>query len=356
MKPSLLEYIVCPADGQPLALDDSRCEAGELVDGALTCRMGHRYAVTGGVPRLLSTETLAEAAKMTQQSFSAKWKRIPDFGHEDASREIYVNWYLQRYGFGTIERLREFLADKRTVLDAGTGLGRDALLYGENTPGQVFALDMSESIDFAYQHVGHLPNVHLLQADLTALPFREGFFDYVASDQVLHHTPNTARSFKYLTGYLAPGAQIAVYVYKKKAPIREFSDDYLRRHYTQSSEEECYAFSRAITRLGKALSDLKIELNVPEDIPLLGISAGRQNLQRFIYWNMLKCYWNDSLDFETNVMTNFDWYHPRYAHRHTAEEVRNWCQETGLEIVHFDEIESGISVRARKPRDAQEAS
>ena len=27
---------------------------------------------------------------------------------------------------------------------------------------------------------------------------------------------------------------------------------------------------------------------------------------------------------------NFDWYHPRYAHRQTEEEVRRWCEEAGL--------------------------
>lgn len=306
--------------------------------------------MTGGVPRMLSVEMLAEQQKLTQSSFSAKWKRIPSFGHEDASRKMYVDWYLQRYGHKTIDGLRGFLADKKTILDAGTGLGRDAMLYGENTPGQVYALDLSTSIDDAYRHVGHLPNVHLLQGDLTRLPFREGSFDFIACDQVLHHTPDTAAGFRHLVKHLAPGGEIAIYVYKKKAPIREFSDDYLRARYTQSSEEECYEFSRAMTKLGKALSDLNIELDVPEDIPALGIKAGKQNLQRFIYWNIFKCYWNDSLDFETNVMTNFDWYHPFHASRHTEEELRGWCADEGLDVVHFDVIESGISFRARRPR------
>ena len=232
-------------------------------------------------------------------------------------------------------------------------MGRDTVLYAENTDGEVFGIDLSESIEFAYQHAGAMSNAHLIQADLRRLPFRPGFFDFIASDQVLHHTPDTEASFKNLVGYLSPGAEIAAYVYKKKGPVREFADDLLRSHYSRASEEECYEFSRAITRLGKALSDLKIDFDVPEDIPILEIKAGRHNLQRFFYWNVLKCYWNDSLDFETNVMTNFDWYHPRYAHRHTPDEVRRWCSEESLEILHFDVIESGISVLARKRLDSQ---
>jgi len=45
---------------------------------------------------------------------------------------------------------------------------------------------------------------------------------------------------------------------------------------------------------------------------------------------------------------NFDWYHPRYAHRQTEEEVRRWCGEAGLSIFHFDVQESGFTVRAIK--------
>ena len=351
VKRVLLDHVVCPGDGLPLGLDAAETRGEEILEGTLRCDGGHEYPVTRGVPRLLSPEVLEAGAKATQQSFSAKWRRIPDFGHEAASRKFYIDWYLRRYGFGDIDGLRDFLSGRRKILDAGTGLGRDALLYGENSEAEVFALDLSASVDLAYQHTEHLPNVHVIQGDLTRLPFPKRFFDFVASDQVLHHTPDTRISFRYLAEFLQPRAEIVAYVYKRKAPVREFSDDFLRDHYTEASEEECYAFSRAITALGKALSDLEIEFEVPEDVPILGIKAGRHDLQRFIYWHFLKCYWNDGLDFETNVMTNFDWYHPKYAHRHTPEEVLTWCEESSLEIVHFDVVESGISVRARAGDD-----
>ena len=106
--------------------------------------------------------------------------------------------------------------------------------------------------------------------------------------------------------------------------------------------------AESITKLGKALSDLKVTIDVPEAIPILGIPAGKQDIQRFIYWNMFKCYWNDTMDWDANVITNFDWYHPLHAHRHTPEEVRAWCAEEGLEIVHLDVQESGVSVLCRK--------
>lgn len=348
MKASLAGFIVCPLDGGALSLRAGRTEGAEIIEGELSCASGHSFPIRDGVPRLLDAARLSAEQDSTRESFGSKWARIPNFGFEPASRAVYVNWYLERCGFGDLDGLRTFLADKRRVLDAGTGLGRDAMLYSENGAGEVFAIDLSASIDTAYRHVGHLPNVHVIQADLTALPFPERFFDYVASDGVLHHTPDTGASFTSLARHVAPGGQIAAYVYIRKGPIREFCDDFLREHYTRASAEECYEFSRAMTRFGQSLAEQKVEIEIPEDLPLLRIKAGRYDLQRFIYWNVFKCYWNPALDFETNVMTNVDWYHPQYAHRHTEDEVRGWCEAARLEIVNFHVMESGITVRARK--------
>ena len=82
---------VCPADHQSLQLQDSMREGSEILTGTMKCPSGHSFPITNGVPRLLSPDALATAAKLTQDSFSAKWKRIPSFGHEEASRRMYVD-------------------------------------------------------------------------------------------------------------------------------------------------------------------------------------------------------------------------------------------------------------------------
>jgi len=348
MKESLLKYIECPTCSAGFELTSPVQDAGEIASGSLVCTKGHSFSITGGIPRLLVQDELTEAQKETQDSFSQKWQKIPDYGYEAETREFHLNWYLQRYGWGSLENLAEFLSTRHLTLDAGTGLGRDSRLYTEHTTGEVFGVDIAQCIDIAYQHIGHLSSVHLIQADLTNLPFKKGFFDFIAGDGVLHHTPSTEESFKYLCSFLSSGGQIAIYVYKKKGPIREFCDDYIRSFTTRLSPEEGYKFSEAMTKLGKSLSDMKAEILVPEDIPFLEIKAGKHDLQRFVYWNVFKCFWNDDFDLETNIMVNFDWYHPQYAHRHTPEEVAQWFKDMSLEILYFDVGESGISVRGKK--------
>ena len=81
--------------------------------------------------------------------------------------------------------------------------------------------------------------------------------------------------------------------------------------------------------MGQALAELKVEVDVPEDIPWLGIKRGRIDVQRFFYWAVAKMFWNEALGFEENHHVNFDWYHPRYAHRQTEGQVRGWCGEAG---------------------------
>jgi hypothetical protein len=132
--------------------------------------------------------------------------------------------------------------------------------------------------------------------------------------------------------------------------MREFCDDYLRQSTTKLPPEECWEFSKKVTRIGKALSDQDIDFEIPEDLAELGIKAGRYDLQRFLYYHIFKCFWNDRFTFDENSLVNFDWYHPTYAHRHSPEEIREreWYEEGRLKIVHLDVSESGVTARGIK--------
>ena len=53
------------------------------------------------------------------------------------------------------------------------------------------------------KNMGRKKNLFFIQADIRKLPFKKSFFDFICSDQVLHHTKDTETSFKYLTKFLA---------------------------------------------------------------------------------------------------------------------------------------------------------
>jgi hypothetical protein len=165
---------------------------------------------------------------------------------------------------------------------------------------------------------------------------------------VIHHTPDCHRAFITLAELLKPGGELAVYVYRVKPLMRELADEHVRELTTRMSIEDCREFSDQVTELGRELTRLGGTVKLEKGVPLLGIEPGEHDVQRLVYWTFLKCYWNEELGEELSTLVNFDWYHPPYASRHTEQELRQWCEEAGLELTHIDVIESGISIRATR--------
>ena len=102
--------------------------------------------------------------------------------------------------------------------------------------------------------------------------------------------------------------------------------------------------SEQLTELGRRLSDLRVSFEAP-DIPSLGIKGGQVDVQRFIYWNFLKCFWNPELGRETSVVTNFDWYSPSNAQRFSEAEVRAIVAASGMTERSFHAEEACYSGR-----------
>lgn len=315
-------------------------------DGVLLSARGDAYPVTNGIPRLLPPLDVDQT--QTSGSFGFKWSRSESFG-SPRWQETYRTWLVEKYGFESVHEMRAFFAGRR-VLDVGTGAGMASAVWLDDTwPGELWiGLDISSSVDIAKERLGSLPGTAFVQADALHLPFRAGSFDVVFSEGVLHHTRSTREAIASVARVLVPAGEALFYVYRKKAPGREFVDDYVRSLIVTLDPGEAWKRLGPLTRLAQALAELKVDIEVPEDVPLLGIRAGRYDIQRFIYWHFAKLFWNDALSFEENLHVNFDWYHPRYAHRQTEEEVRAWCDSAGLDIVYLRVEESGFTVRAHK--------
>jgi hypothetical protein len=166
----------------------------------------------------------------------------------------------------------------------------------------------------------------------------------------LHHTPDSRAALTALYAKVTPGGQFFFYLYKKMGAARQFCDAHIREQFTRLSPEDCYAACEPITELGRELSKLKAKITLTKPIPGLGIPAGEHDVQRLLYYNFVKCFWNDAFDYETNNMVNFDWYHPHNAWQHTEEEVTGWLRDLGVtEFAFHPANPNGLSVLLRKP-------
>ena len=346
MKEKLVQFIICPKCSNNLSLKSTKIKDDEILEGSLICSKNHRFPIKGGIPRLVVDN--AKTFVKTEDSFSSKWKNYNKTYHSKKWFDGQKKWFLERFGWKTVFNFNKFLKTRTRILDAGTGVGNSAKLFSSNPKADVFAIDASESVIFAYKKYRNLPNIHFLQADIRKLPFKKNFFDFICSDQVLHHTKDTESSFKILTKLLAKNGIISIYVYKIKGPMREFADNFIRESTVKMTEKQCIEFSKDMAILGKNLSKIKKTIIIPRDIPILQIKAGTYDVQRFIYWNFLKCWWSGDVPFDQSVATNFDWYFPEYAYRHSPKEVKKWFKDSKLKITHLNEIESGISISGKK--------
>ena len=242
--------------------------------------------------------------------------------------------------------LAAFLSDKAVIYDAGCGLGYKAAWFAKLAPNSlVIGMDYSDAAALAAKTYKDVPNLVFLQGDIAAPTFKPGSIDYVSCDQVIMHTQYPEQTFAHLASLLHPArGQFACYFYAKKALPRELLDDHFRTKCAHMTSEELWAMSEQLAELGKRLSELKVTIDSPA-IPALGIAAGEYDVQRFIYWNFLKCFWNDDLGLENSISCNFDWYSPSNARRFDESEVKKIAGNSDLREIFFHREEACFSGR-----------
>jgi SAM-dependent methyltransferase len=296
-----------------------------------------------------ATPTAFDQAK-TAETFSDKWRHFTSYGMQPAHQDFLMGWYCKKLGLKDMEALVAFYACRERVLEVGSGSGFNTRFIAQHCRGAVYAIDISDAAFTTFENTRDLTNCTVVQADLMETPFPDGYFDLIIADGVLHHTPDTRAGVCALYRKLKPNGQMFFYVYRKMGPARQFCDAYIREHFTSLNPDACYTACEAITELGRELSRLQATITLSNPIPVLGIPAGRHDVQRLIYYGFLKCFWNEAFDFDTNNMVNFDWYHPHHAWQHTDEEVASWLDELGVRDYRFhDANPNGISVLFTKP-------
>jgi len=326
---------------------------GELLDVPLppeggSVRLdGQVYANAGGILR--SEEVGSAAQRQTSDTFGFKWAKRDTF--EAGPLRAMSAWLVEKYG-RVAEAPWLFSTNERPILlDAGCGAAASALALFEPVLDRMryVGVDVSTAVDVAktrFEERGL--SATFIQVDLNHIPLPENSVDLVFSEGVLHHTDDTRAALAAISRHLKRGGHILFYVYRKKGPIREYSDDYIRDKLASMTPEQAWRALMPLSKLGKVLGELDIEIDVPERIDLLEIPAGRINLQRFFYWHVLKAFYRPDLTLDELNHINFDWYAPRNARRHTEDEVRRWCAELSLKIEHEHVEEAGITVIARK--------
>lgn len=233
MREFLRQILICPhcrGEFQTLAFNKDK---EEIIDGILCCNSCSKvYPVINSIPRILEgaldkspgflsrfnkelgalpikipvagADLQTRIDSLTQESFGFQWSRFSEMSCD--FKENFLNYiYPQEPSF----------FKGKTGLDVGCGFGRhiyNAAQFGAEMVG----MDFSRAIDSTRKNTRHLKNVHLVQADIYRMPFKNNVFDFAYSIGVLHHLSGPEAGFRAFMPLIKPKGVALVWVYSDK--------------------------------------------------------------------------------------------------------------------------------------------
>lgn len=314
MKQELVEILVCLRCRGELAPTTIATGSGEMKEGKLTCKSCNaEYLISNYIPRFVKSDKYVD-------SFSFEWNvhrqtQLDSISETNESEEAFK----KKTGFNVDD-----LKGKR-VLDVGCGTGRFMEVV-ENYGSCIVGIDLSFSVEAAFKNLGFKENVHIIQADIFDLPFKEKAFDYIFSIGVLHHTPNTKEAFKCLPKFLKGGGEIAIWVYS--------NEGFPMKLYNKVSGAYRFFTTKMPKRWLYRFAYISLPLYYLKKLKMLG------------YMLSLIIPTSTHPIRQWRILDTFDWYSPKYQWKHTYSEVIGWFKESGLKDLKA--LEVPVSIKGRK--------
>ena len=306
MRESLLAFLRCPECGCTLSSRPAQTEGEEILTGDLVCtQCTAKFSVQGGAPRMLRNDA---TATRTQLSFGKQWQLHSQGSFERGSiygksKEDCLDDFRKAFNLQDLGGLRDCV-----ILDAGCGSGELTADLGLAAPSAtIIGIDFSEAAHVAFQRCRGITNIHIVQADLSRPPFSWGTFDFVWSEGVIHHTPDTARSFSSLSHLVKSRGKLYVWIYSDRVttPYR-LARKILRKPYLLPSAA-LYALSWSLALPLHLLNKMR---------EMLRLSRARHRLSSTAY-------------------SFYDTLSPEFVNFHSQEEVHGWFARQNFEPVVF---------------------
>lgn len=309
MKTELLELLRCPKTGQHLTLETDRNNSPDIESGWLVSEDGrHRYPIHRGIPRFVPESNYADNFGMQWNHF--RQTQLDSHSGLPISAERF--WLVTNW-------LPEDLKNQ-WVLDVGCGAGRFAEI-ALNSGAKLVALDYSSAVDACYANLKHYPNLHVVQGDIYALPFANGFFPFVYSLGVLQHTPDVKTAFAALPPMVRNGGQLCVDYYWKRFRTMLHVKYLLRPFTKRMSQHDLFRLLQVyvppLLRISQAVGR----------VPWLGRIMARL-VPVVDYTGIYPL--SDQQLMEWALLDTFDMLAPEYDNPQTLSEVKRWFEKANF--------------------------
>lgn len=342
MKSELLRDLVCPTCKGDLEVHDFNAVSSEgsradIETGVLTCEKCRTlYPIQNGVPILLifSTPYHREflnrhrdvvndiglyqlpggdpepGERDVQESFTDEWNALKDdeitFLYTDEEllrlhRDVWLQWEVPPKSI-------------RRILNLGCGYGKESEILQKIVPGaEVYAIDLNFSLLNKGQRATSADGIHFVIASVFHLPFKEKSFDLVYSQGVIHHTYSTRRAYSALQKLARDDGYLFVWVY---------------------AAEDAFVLSGwlgIITRLRWLLETI---LRPPiSRLPRRARQAVISMIAVLVHpLILLRVRHRQRWGFKNSLHLTYDYLGPRYASKHSFNEVIEWFEKDGFRI------------------------
>lgn len=331
MRERLLDFLRCPDCKQALELTVFRASEGEVSAGVLNCSKEHYFPIAGGIPRMLPSslkDYWSEIEPMIPPAAPAQIKTLQDklntntreydtrtkanFSNEWDNHDIGDRtWTMEladriRWFFLEPIRIPKNELNGKIMLDAGCGNGSQSVAYTEFGL-EVIAVDLSTGLEkgYAFRQVykGAKPEkVHFVNADLQNPPLAPDSFDIIHSAGVLHHTPNTEKTFRALRPLLKVGGTFYIWLYKYEKMITPIVNS--MRAVT----------TRIPPRIFAGLAEVM-------SVPFIGFcwTVNKLGIRKY-----------ETPDRRESALAIHDIFGAPYAHYHSFDEVSDWFRSVGI--------------------------
>lgn len=329
MHSNLVDLLACPFCKSDLSLNIVKGNFEHILEGDFSCNTCKKtFEIKDDIP-FFSPQINHGGVKNQQSTYSTWW----DEYHDESS---IINPETRDFFYNSLQIRADEISNK-VILDGGCGNGRFSFVVSQYKPKLLVSFDISSGLLHAKKAISKYhpqANVAYVQGDITYPPFKDSAFDITFSWGVIHHTPNTRKTFSGISKLVKPGGKLGTYVY-------EFHPRY---NYQQQSHGLA-AYLRSLFII-KPLRFLCSRLSA-KTVHTLFIPVYR--IEKALNIGFMGCHgypedkWNKDRYFRVVI----DRFKTRYASEHTLEEIITWYQDEG-----FDSLRVGnqprVSVSATK--------